>query len=142
MADRHLSTHIYFDRHFGCMAARVLPGGADYQLIVGDTVAQLEAHYVLETDAGDRIYVRNEAIRQASPEVTAKLMRGEPVCRLGHPQPFRLAHSQGAVQGCGDACRIYSAVERCALLESDLQIAFAAHQDRRSGRPAFEDRHR
>ncbi len=59
--------------------ARVLPGGADYQLIVGDTVAQLEAHYVLETDAGDRIYVRNQAIRHASPEVTAKLMRGEPV---------------------------------------------------------------
>ncbi len=26
MADRHLATHIYFDRHFGCMAARVLPG--------------------------------------------------------------------------------------------------------------------
>jgi hypothetical protein len=59
--------------------ARVLPGGADYQLIVGDTRAELEAHYLLETDGGDRIYVRNRAIRVASADVTAALMRGEPV---------------------------------------------------------------
>lgn len=59
--------------------ARVLPGGADYQLIVNDTTAQLQAHYVLETDAGDRIYVHNQAIRHASAEVTARLLRGEPV---------------------------------------------------------------
>lgn len=59
--------------------ARVLPGGADYQRVVGGTRAELEAHYVLETDAGDRIYVHNTAIRHATPEVTARLMRGEPV---------------------------------------------------------------
>lgn len=59
--------------------ARVLPGGADYQLIVSDTRAELEAHYLLETDAGDRIYVRNHAIRVASPAVTAAIARGEPV---------------------------------------------------------------
>src|SRR3954468_5318295 len=59
--------------------ARVLPGGADYQLVVSDTRAELEAHYVLETDAGDLIYVRNHAIRVAPAEVTAALLRGEPV---------------------------------------------------------------
>lgn len=59
--------------------ARVLPGGADYQLVVGDTLAELQAHYVLETDAGDLVYVRNQAIRHAPPEVTARLVRGEPV---------------------------------------------------------------
>lgn len=59
--------------------ARVLPGGADYQLVVSDTLAELQAHYVLETDAGDLLYVRNQAIRQAPAEVTAKLIRGEPV---------------------------------------------------------------
>jgi hypothetical protein len=59
--------------------ARVLPGGADYQVIVTDTLAELQAHYVLETDAGDRIYVRNQAIRSAPAEITAKLIRGEPV---------------------------------------------------------------
>lgn len=60
-------------------AAQVLPGGADFQRIVGDSRAELEAHYVVETDAGDRIYVHNSAIRHAAPEVTARIVRGEPV---------------------------------------------------------------
>jgi hypothetical protein len=59
--------------------ARVLPGGADYQLVVGDTHAELQAHYVMETDAGDLIYVHNEAVRSAPAAVTARLLRGEPV---------------------------------------------------------------
>jgi hypothetical protein len=59
--------------------ARVLPGGADYQVVIGDTLAELQAHYVLETDGGDLLYVRNQAIRSAPADVTAKLMRGEPV---------------------------------------------------------------
>ncbi|MEP7102459.1 MAG: DUF3237 domain-containing protein [Burkholderiales bacterium] len=59
--------------------ARVLPGGADFQLIINARMARLEARYVLETDAGDRIYVQNDAVRTAAPEVMAKLVRGEPV---------------------------------------------------------------
>ena len=59
--------------------ARVMPGGADFQLVVGHTLAELQAHYVLETDASDRIYVHNSAVRHASAEVTAQLLRGEPV---------------------------------------------------------------
>jgi Protein of unknown function (DUF3237) len=59
--------------------ARVLPGGADFQLIVTPRMAELDARYVLETDAGDLIYVQNRALRVASPEHTAQLMRGEPV---------------------------------------------------------------
>ncbi len=59
--------------------ARVLPGGADFQRIVGDTLAELEARYVLETDGGDLLYVHNDAIRVAPAEVTARLLRGEPV---------------------------------------------------------------
>ena len=60
-------------------SAKVLPGGADFQLIVNARMARLEARYVLETDAGDRIYVQNDAVRTASPEVMARLVRGEPV---------------------------------------------------------------
>lgn len=59
--------------------AKVLPGGADYQLVVGETTAFLDARYMLETDAGDRIYVHNSAIRHASAEVTGRLLRGESV---------------------------------------------------------------
>ena len=60
-------------------SARVLPGGADFQLVIGERLARLEARYVLETDAGDLIYVHNDALRIAAPELTARLMRGEPV---------------------------------------------------------------
>jgi hypothetical protein len=59
--------------------ARVLPGGSDFQLIVSDTLSELDARYGLETDAGDLIYVQNHAVRSAPPEVMAKLLRGEPV---------------------------------------------------------------
>ena len=59
--------------------ARVLPGGADFQLIVNAQMAELDARYVLETDAGDLIYVQNHAIRTASPEVMTRLIRGEVV---------------------------------------------------------------
>jgi hypothetical protein len=58
---------------------RVLPGGADFQRIASDTVSELDARYGLETDAGDRIYVRNRAMRTAPAEVMAQLLRGAPV---------------------------------------------------------------
>ena len=60
-------------------SARVLGGGADFQLIVNERMARLEARYVLETDAGDRIYVQNDAVRTATAEVMARLVRGEAV---------------------------------------------------------------
>lgn len=60
-------------------SARVLPGGADFQLIVNDRLSQLDARYMLETDAGDFIYVQNRAVRSGPPELIARLVRGEPV---------------------------------------------------------------
>ncbi len=59
--------------------ARVLPGGADFQLFATEGCSVLDARYGLETDAGDLIYVQNHAVRAAAPEVMARLMRGEPV---------------------------------------------------------------
>jgi hypothetical protein len=59
--------------------ARVLPGGADFQLIVSETLAELDARYTLETDAGEFIYVHNRAIRSGPADLMAKLARGEPV---------------------------------------------------------------
>jgi hypothetical protein len=59
--------------------ARILPGGADFQLVVNERMARLEARYVLETESGERIYVHNDAIRTAPVEVMARLVRGEPV---------------------------------------------------------------
>jgi Protein of unknown function (DUF3237) len=59
---------------------RVLPGGADFQLIVADhTQAHLDARYVLELDDGTRIWVQNSALRVTSTEDAARIMRSEPV---------------------------------------------------------------
>ncbi len=59
--------------------ARVLPGGADFQLLVSDRLAELDARYVMETDGGDMIYVQNRALRSGPAELMARLVRGEPV---------------------------------------------------------------
>ncbi|MDB5848684.1 MAG: hypothetical protein JWP29_2436 [Rhodoferax sp.] len=59
--------------------ARVLPGGADFQLIVSDRLAELDARYVLETDGGDFIYVQNHALRSGPAEAMARLAAGQPV---------------------------------------------------------------
>lgn len=61
------------------MKGRVLPGGADWQIVRADGLGELDTRYTLETDDGKLIYVQNVGIRHASPEVTAKLMAGQPV---------------------------------------------------------------
>jgi len=57
----------------------VLPGGADWQVLRHDGVAELEARYTLRTDDGALIYVRNLAFRHGPPEVIAALAAGRPV---------------------------------------------------------------
>jgi len=61
------------------LKGRVLPGGADWQIVRADGVAELDTRYTLETDDGKLIYVQNPGIRHAPPEVTARLMKGESV---------------------------------------------------------------
>ena len=61
------------------LSGRVLPGGADWQIVRGDGVSQLEARYTLETDDGALIYVHIVGLRHGPPEVLAKLAAGEPV---------------------------------------------------------------
>ena len=57
--------------------AKVLAGGADFQLVVSERMALLDARYCLQTDGGDLIYVQNRAVRSGPPELMAKLLRGE-----------------------------------------------------------------
>ena len=58
---------------------RVLPGGADWQILRADGAAELDARYTLETDDGALIYVSNRGMRSGSPEVLARLNAGETV---------------------------------------------------------------
>jgi hypothetical protein len=61
------------------LAGRVLPVGADWQILRPDGTADLEARYTIQTSAGALIYVVNRGIRHGPPEVLARLNRGERV---------------------------------------------------------------
>ena len=61
------------------LSGKVLPGGADWQIVRTDGVADLDARYTLETADGALIYVRNHGYRHGPPDVIALLARGEPV---------------------------------------------------------------
>lgn len=47
----------------GRLNGEVLPGGADYQMITPDGISYLDARYVIRTDDGALILVRNYGIR-------------------------------------------------------------------------------
>lgn len=59
------------------LAGRVLPGGADWQIIRTDGVAELDARYTLETEDKALIYVRNFGYRHGPAEVIRRLAAGE-----------------------------------------------------------------
>ena len=59
------------------LEGRVLPGGADWQEVRGGGLLEIRARYLLETTAGERIEVRSEGLRHATPEVAARLAAGE-----------------------------------------------------------------
>jgi hypothetical protein len=61
------------------LKGRVLPGGADFQLVVSPTLVRLQARYVIETEQGELVYIENEGVRVAAPEVIDRLNRGESV---------------------------------------------------------------
>jgi Protein of unknown function (DUF3237) len=61
------------------LRGKVLPGGADWQALRDDGVAELEARYTLSTDDGALIYVRNHALRHGPADVIAALAAGGPV---------------------------------------------------------------
>ena len=61
------------------LSGRVLPGGADWQVIRADGVADLDARYTLQTGDGALIYVRNKGYRHGPDEVMERLAAGEAV---------------------------------------------------------------
>lgn len=61
------------------LSGRVLPGGADWQIVRADGVAYLDARYTLETADGALIYVENRGYRHGPREIIERLARGEDV---------------------------------------------------------------
>jgi hypothetical protein len=54
-------------------------GGADWQTLRGDGVVELNAHYAIKEQGGAVIEVSSQGMRHGSPEVMARLARGEDV---------------------------------------------------------------
>ena len=58
---------------------KVLPGGADWQIVRADGVVHLHARYTIETNTGGQILVDAEGYRHGPPDVMAALARDETV---------------------------------------------------------------
>jgi hypothetical protein len=61
------------------LAGRVLPGGADWQIVRDDGTAALEARYTIESADGALVYVQNFGYRHGPADVLARIARGEEV---------------------------------------------------------------
>jgi Protein of unknown function (DUF3237) len=58
----------------------LVPGAsADWQIIQTDGTAIGDIRYTLQTDRGDLLYVQSRSVRHGTPEVLARLGRGEDV---------------------------------------------------------------
>jgi hypothetical protein len=61
------------------LTGRVLPGGADFELVRPDGNSLVEAHYALEAEDGTPIYIVNKGLFVAPPDVTRRLDSGQEV---------------------------------------------------------------
>jgi hypothetical protein len=61
------------------LSGRVVPGGADWQTVGADGLAELSARYTLETDDGALIDLTNTGFRHGPADVMQRLAAGEAV---------------------------------------------------------------
>jgi hypothetical protein len=61
------------------LQGRILPGGADWQIVRSDGAADIQARYAIETDTGARILVSSDGLRHGPPAVMERLARGDNV---------------------------------------------------------------
>ena len=55
----------------------ILTGGADWQIVRPDGTIEVVARYTIRSTSGAMIYVQNEGLRVASPEILARMSKGE-----------------------------------------------------------------
>jgi len=61
------------------LSGRVVPGGADWQIMAADGALDIHARYTIESDAGALIQVDSRGVRNGPPEIMTRLGRGEAV---------------------------------------------------------------
>ncbi|HTR87825.1 MAG TPA: DUF3237 domain-containing protein [Reyranella sp.] len=59
------------------LEGEILPGGADWQIVRPDGTIEVTARYTIRGKSGALVYVQNDGLRVASPEVLARMSRGE-----------------------------------------------------------------
>jgi hypothetical protein len=60
------------------LKGKIMPG-ADYQIIRPDGFTEIDAHYVVQMENGDLLYVVNRGMRHGPADVLQKLNSGQPV---------------------------------------------------------------
>jgi hypothetical protein len=63
----------------GRLEAEILGGGADWQIVRPDGVADIDARYMLRTREGATVEVWSRGLRHGTAEAMRKLLAGEPV---------------------------------------------------------------
>jgi hypothetical protein len=66
------------------LSGKVLPGGADWQVIRNDGVTELEAKYTLQAQDGALIYVTNWGLRHGPAEIMKRIAEGHEVDPAGY----------------------------------------------------------
>ncbi len=61
------------------LRGRILPGGADWQIVRSDGAADIHARYIIETEKGARVAVDSQGLRHGPPAVLEQLARGDKV---------------------------------------------------------------
>jgi Protein of unknown function (DUF3237) len=61
------------------MRGVIVPGGADWQVVHGNGMISIDTRYALRTHDHALIYIATRGVRSGSPDVLARLGRGEPV---------------------------------------------------------------
>lgn len=63
------------------LRGRILPGGADWQIIRADGAADIFAKYTFQIEGGGLVLVTSAGLRHGPPDVIARLAKGEAVPR-------------------------------------------------------------
>lgn len=61
------------------LSGELLPGGVDWQVQRADGVTEISAHYVIRCEDDALIEVQSDGLRHGTPEIMARLARGEAV---------------------------------------------------------------
>src|SRR5207253_11414641 len=61
------------------LSGRIVPGGADWQVMAADGALDIHARYTIESDAGALVQVDSRGVRNGPLEIMARLGRGEDV---------------------------------------------------------------